>query len=86
MTLPEIYEQRYDIEHERCDVAGFSNKGKSIKIQSLGLLITSKLLLLCTNHPRSSHDHIHDEQHWIYIFQTKNLIFEAFENMGTKKS
>ena len=83
-TLLDIYEQRRDVGHERRDIARFSNERKNVKIPSLGLLITSKLFLLHINHPRSSHDHIHEEQHWIYTFQTENLIFEAFENMGTK--
>ena len=41
----------------------FSSDEKVAKIQSLGLLLTSKLFLLHINHPRSSHDHIHKEQH-----------------------
>ena len=83
-TLLEIYEQCRDIRHKRRNVAGFSKDGEIVKIPSLGLLITFKLFLHHINHPRSSHDHIHEEQHWIYTFQTKNLVFEAFENMGTK--
>ena len=63
-TLLEIYKQLRDVGHERRDVAGFFNDGKVVKkIQSLGLLLTSKLFLLDINHPRSSHDHIHKEQH-----------------------
>ena len=64
-TLLEIYEQHRDVGHERHDVAGFSRDGKVAKIQSLGLLLTSKLFLLHINHHRSSHDHLHKEQHWI---------------------
>ena len=51
-------DQRLDVGHERHDVAGFSSDGKLVKIQSLGLLFTSKLFLVHINHPRSSHDHI----------------------------
>ena len=58
MTLLEIYEQRRDVEHKRHDVAVFSSDEKVAKIQSLGLLHTSKLLFLHINHPRSSHNHI----------------------------
>ena len=50
--------QRCDVGHECRDVAGFSNDDKVAKIQSFGLLHTSKLFLLHINHPRSSHDHI----------------------------
>ena len=78
-TLLEIYEQccavgherhdigheYHDVGHERQDVVGFSSDGKVVKIQSLGLLLPSKLFLLHINHHRSSHDHIHKEQHWI---------------------
>ena len=60
MTLLEIYEQRRDVEHKRFDigqerrnvgdehrdVAGFSSDEKVAKIQSLGLLHTSKLFFL----------------------------------------
>ena len=56
--LLDIYEQHHDVGHERCDVARFSSDGKVVKIQSLGLLLTSKLFPLHINHPRSSHDHI----------------------------
>ena len=77
-TLLEIYEQRRN-------VAGFSNDEKVAKIQSLGLLHTSKLFFLHVTHPRSFHDHIHQEKHWILTFSYKNtLIFETFEIMGTK--
>ena len=72
VTLLEIYEQRHDIGHERRhvgherrDVAGFSSDKKVVKIQSLGLLHISKLFFLHINHPRSSHDHIQQGQHWI---------------------
>ena len=64
-TLLEIYEQRHDVGHERGNVAEFSSDEKVTKIKSLGLLHTSKLFLLHINHPISSHDHIHQEQHWI---------------------
>ena len=64
-TLLEIYEQPYDVGHERRDVAGFSSDRKVLKIQSLGLLHTSKLFLLHFNHLRSSHYHKRKEQHWI---------------------
>ena len=60
-TLLEIYEKHCDVEHEHRDVVGFSNDGKIIKIPSLGLLRTSKLFFLHLNHPRSSHDHIHED-------------------------
>ena len=60
-----VVRQRRDIGHERRNVAGFSNDGKVAKIQSLGLLPTSKLFLFHINHPRSSYDLIHKEQHWI---------------------
>ena len=62
-TLMEFYEQRRNIGHECRNVAGFSSDGKVDKIQSLGLLPTSKLFLLHINHPRSSHDTINKEQH-----------------------
>ena len=64
-TLLEIYEQRRNVGHKRRDIARFSSNRKVVKIQSLGLLLTSKLFPLHINHPRSSHDHIHKEQHWI---------------------
>ena len=64
-TSREIYDQCHDVGHEHRDVAGFSNDKKVTKIQSLGLLHTSKLFLLHIFHPRSSHDHILQEQHWI---------------------
>ena len=64
-TLLEIYEQRRDVGHERHDVAEFSSNHKVSKIQSLGLLHTLKLFFLHINHPRSSHDHILQEKHWI---------------------
>ena len=64
-TLLEIYEQRRDIGHERHDVAGFSSDEKVAKIHTLGLLHTSNLFFLHVNYPRSSHDHIHQEQLWI---------------------
>ena len=54
-----------DVGHEHRDVARFFGDEKVAKIQSLGLLHTSKLFLLHINHPRSSHDHIHQEKHWI---------------------
>ena len=57
--------QRRNIVHQCRDVAGFSSDGKVAKIQSLGLLPTSKLFIFHSNHPRSSHDHINKEQHWI---------------------
>ena len=60
-----IFEQRRDVGHECRDVAVFSSDEKVLKFQSLGLLLTSKLFLLHINHLRSSHDHIHKEQHWI---------------------
>ena len=63
--LLEIYEQRRDVGHERHDIPEFSNDGKVAKIQSSGLLHTSKLSFLHINYPRSSHDHIHKEQYWI---------------------
>ena len=49
--LLEIYEQRRDIRHERHDVIRFSGNRKVVKIQSLGLLLTSKLFFLHINHP-----------------------------------
>ena len=64
-TLLEIYEQRRDVGHERRDVAGFSSDEKVTKIKFLGHLHTSKLFLVHINHPRSSHDQILQEQHWI---------------------
>ena len=64
-ALLEIYEQCRYVEHERRNVTGFSNYEKIVKIPSLGLLISSKLFILHINHPRSSHDHINEEQHWI---------------------
>ena len=80
----DVGHERRDVGHERRDVAGFSSNKKVAKIQSLGLLLTSKLFLLHINHPRSSHDHIHKENTGSNPFHTKNLIFETFENMGTK--
>ena len=82
-TLLEIYKQRRDVGHERRDVARFSSNEKSAKIQSLGLLHTSKLLFLLT---------ILDHLMTIYIknntgskpFHTKNLIFETLKIMSTK--
>ena len=50
-TLLDFDEPRRDIEHERHDVARFSNDGKHVKIPTLGLLILSKLFLLHNNHP-----------------------------------
>ena len=44
VTLLEIYEQRHNI-------AGFSNDKKVVKIQSFGLLLTSKLFFRHINHP-----------------------------------
>ena len=82
VTLLEIYEKRRDVGHERRnvgherrDVAGFSSNQKVGKIQSLGLLHTSKLFLLHINHPRSSHDHILQEQHWIQTFSYQKSHF-----------
>ena len=51
-TLLEIYEQRDDVGHKCRDVAGFSRDSKVVKIQSLGLLPTSKLFFLHIKHPR----------------------------------
>ena len=64
-TLLEIYEQHRDVGHKRHDVVGFSSNDKVVKIQSLGFLLTSNLFLIHINHHRSSHDHIHKEQHYI---------------------
>ena len=63
---------------KRRDVAGFSSDGKVIKIQYLVLLLTSKLFLLHIYHPRSSHDHTHKEQHWIYTFSYQKSHFQNF--------
>ena len=68
VTLLEIYEQRRNVGHERHDVARFFSDEKDTKTQYLGLLSTSKLFPLYINHPRSSHDHIHKEKHWILTF------------------
>ena len=72
VTLLEVYEHCRDVGHEHRDVghehrnvARISSDKKVAKIQSLGLLHTSKLLFLHINHPRSSHDHIKLELHWI---------------------
>ena len=40
-----------DVGHERCDVVGFSNNGKLVKIPTLGLLISSKLFFFHNNYP-----------------------------------
>ena len=85
VTLLEIYEQRLDVGHEHCNVAGFSNDKKVAKIQSLGLLHTSKLFLIHINHLRSSHDHIQKEQYWIYTFSFQKFHFRNFEKYGYQK-
>ena len=52
VTLLEIYEERRDVGQEHRNIDRFSNDGKVVKIQYLGLLRTSKLFLLHINHPR----------------------------------
>ena len=67
------------------NVARFSNDGKVEKIQYLGLLLTSKLFLLHIHHPRSSHDHTHKEQHWIYTFSYQKSNFQNFSKHRYQK-
>ena len=82
--LLEIYEQRSDVGHERHDVAGFSND-KKLQNSNLRDFYTlpscSFFILTILDHLMTIYNKNNTRSK---PFDTKNLIFENFENMGTK--